>query len=266
MTLPRRDFLGIAGASGLIAAAAPLHGQPFASTASASGDGITPIAADWDMTWVDRVTGRHRAVFDSPGISDGAAVFRANMWMNQYREVYGTDRADMSPVVVLRHSGTALALDDDYWTKFDIARELAGEDTPRPAAPAPATPSQAGPASAAPSSAQPASSAETPSQAAASTAPATPSPASSSAGKNPLSGTGPNSLATFLDGGGIVLVCNVAFQQAAGRFRRADRNLSREAALELAKAHLIPRVILQPSGIFAALRAQEAGCHYILAG
>jgi hypothetical protein len=242
MTLPRRDFLGIAGASGLIAAAAPLHAQPFAATASFSGDGITPIAADWDMTWVDRVTGRHRAVFDSPGVSDGAAVFRANMWLNQYREVYGTERADMSPVIVLRHSGTALALNDDYWTKFDVARELAEDDAPRPAAPAPAPASPARPDSAS----------------------VTPSPASPR--KNPLSGTGPNSLATFLDGGGIVLVCNVAFQQAVGRFRRADRNLSRDAALELAKAHLVSRVILQPSGIFAALRAQEAGCHYILAG
>ena len=69
-----------------------------------------------------------------------------------------------------------------------------------------------------------------------------------------------------MDGGGIVLVCNVAFQQAVGRFRRADRGLSREAALDLAKAHLLPGMILQPSGIFAALRAQEAGCHYIIAG
>jgi hypothetical protein len=28
---------------------------------------------------------------------------------------------------------------------------------------------------------------------------------------------------------------------------------------------MVPGVILQPSGVFAAVRAQEAGCHYVRA-
>ena len=47
-----------------------------------------------------------------------------------------------------------------------------------------------------------------------------------------------------------------------GRIVEQDK-LERPAAraLEL----MIPGVILQPNGIFAALRAQEAGCNYVMA-
>jgi intracellular sulfur oxidation DsrE/DsrF family protein len=33
----------------------------------------------------------------------------------------------------------------------------------------------------------------------------------------------------------------------------------------MALKHLLPGVTLQPSGVFAVLRAQEAGCQYLLA-
>ena len=39
------------------------------------------------------------------------------------------------------------------------------------------------------------------------------------------------------------------------------KRYARTRALSL----LIPGVTLQPSGVFAALRAQEAGCRYLLA-
>jgi intracellular sulfur oxidation DsrE/DsrF family protein len=39
----------------------------------------------------------------------------------------------------------------------------------------------------------------------------------------------------------------------------------RDAAVARAKTMLIPGIVLQPSGVFAVLRAQEAGCNYILA-
>jgi hypothetical protein len=69
---------------------------------------------------------------------------------------------------------------------------------------------------------------------------------------------------SFIDAGGVVLACNWAFGMVVSEVRRKDKLEAAEArtrALEL----MIPGVILQPNGIFAALRAQEAGCRYILA-
>jgi intracellular sulfur oxidation DsrE/DsrF family protein len=42
--------------------------------------------------------------------------------------------------------------------------------------------------------------------------------------------------------------------------------LDRAALMEEFKANLLPGVILQPNGIYATMRAQQAGCVYIRAG
>jgi len=45
---------------------------------------------------------------------------------------------------------------------------------------------------------------------------------------------------------------------------KAER-VSTEEATKIAKSHILPGVLLQPSGVFAATRAQEAGCTYLKA-
>jgi hypothetical protein len=44
----------------------------------------------------------------------------------------------------------------------------------------------------------------------------------------------------------------------------ADMKLDQAKAREMALKHVVPGIILQPSGVFATLRAQEAGCQYLL--
>jgi len=178
------------------------------------------------MSWTERVTGKYKAVFDSPEMADGAALFRAVAWCDQYKEVYGSDRTDMSPVIVFRHTAIDLVMNDAYWSRFEIGKEGKVRDAQ----------------------------------------------GKKWAKANPVStqsaGTAPDAvkykLETFLASGGIVLACSWAFRFAAAHYRKAD-NLDAAGALAAAKKDLIPGVILQPNGIFAALRAQEAGCSYIMA-
>lgn len=230
MARPRREFLGWLGASTMLAATAgsPLRAQePGPARADAGpGNGLVPVSSDWDVTWVDRIQGKHRAVFDSPETSEGAAIFRAAMWRAQYKTIYGTEPADMTPVLVIRHGAIPLVMNDAYWARFAIGKEEKLKD--------PETKKWYT--------------------------------------VNPVRATAPNtppqwaafSLEALLASGGIVLACNLAFRMVVAKFHEADK-LTREQAEAKAKEHLLPGVILQPSGIFAVLRAQEAGCHYILA-
>ncbi|MGQ0764455.1 MAG: hypothetical protein ACT4OZ_02195 [Gemmatimonadota bacterium] len=64
--------------------------------------------------------------------------------------------------------------------------------------------------------------------------------------------------------GVIVLACNLALADLIETVRRID-NVTPEVARDRAVAALIPGVILQPSGVFAAVRAQQAGCAYVKA-
>ena len=220
MSTPRRAFLGWVGAGALASAAPPLAALEPSDRPS------RPLNDTWDMAWVERITGKYRAVFDSPDLSEGAALFRACMWRDQYKEVYGVERAEMSPVLVIRHGAIAMAMDDGYWEQFRVGKEekLKNQKTKKWET---ANPFRA-------------------------TAPGTPERYAA------------YSLEGFMGSGGIVLACNLAFQAAVWKYREAEK-LTREAATERAKQHLIPGIILQPSGVFATLRAQEAGCGYILA-
>jgi hypothetical protein len=231
MSTNRRRFLGwLGGASLLGVTGTPsLAGASVSRPSEASGardDHAPAIAETWDMSWTARVTGKYKAVFDSPEISDGAALVRAVAWCDQYKEVYGAERAEMSPVLVLRHSAIDLVMQDAHWARFQVGKENKLRDAKGKKW------TMVNPVSAA------------------------------SAGSAPAATK--YKLETFIASGGIVLACGWAFRFVSSRYRTADK-LDAAAALARAKEELIPGIILQPNGIFAALRAQEAGCSYIMA-
>jgi len=220
MSTPRRDFIGWLGGSALFASAGiPLRSHEIGLAQP------QPRSSDFDMSWTDRVKGSHRAVFDSPEVNEGGAVFRAVFWRKQYNQVYGTDASDMTAVLVLRHQGIALAMDDAYWAEFEIGKELKMKDDKKKWA-------KANPVAVA--------------------APGTPEQFADV------------NLASFQKSGGIVLACNMAFGDVVGHYKEKTKATDAEAR-KTAISHLVPGVILQPSGFFAALRAQETGCHYFMA-
>jgi hypothetical protein len=225
MPSSRRGFLSWLGSASALGLLAPSR-LPAASPAQLSDiEGHAPALAEtWDMSWTSRLNGKYKAVFDSPEASEGAAVFRAVSWIEQYKEVYNADPAELSAVVVLRHLGFYFAMNDEYWTTFDVAKELKIRDQNgrkwskvNPLGPA---------------------------------------------GAGADEKTRKYSLAGFQALGGIVLGCAWSFGGASSQIAKKE-SLDKEAARARAKAMLLPGVILQPNGVFAALRAQEAGCGYI---
>lgn len=220
----RRRFFGWLGGASLLGAA----GIPVDAARTASAPlraPLVPVSDTWDVSWTDRVTGEHRAVFDSPEAAYGAALFRANAWCDHYKEVYGTDRQAMSPVVVFRHLAIDMVMDDAYWQYFRIGKALKIRDEKNKWA-------ESNPIS------------------------ARSLPADSMQRRGRIE--------TFIANGGIVLACGWAFAGIPVERYKATDKLDTEAATARAHEHLIPGVILQPNGIFAVLRAQEVGCHYVL--
>ena len=223
MSNPRRDFLGWLGATTVFAAA----GAPLAAREpGAEALPLNPVDDKWDVSWVDRLQAKHRAVFDCVDVSEGMGLYRALFWRKGFNAVYGTAPNEMNPVLVIRHAAIPLAMNDAYWARFQVGRDVKMKD--------PATKKWYV--------------------------------------RNPIRVTDPgtpaewadSSLEGFMRSGGVVLACNLAFQEVIYKFHERDK-LSRPDAEKAAKEHLIPGVILQPSGVFAVLRAQQAGCGYILA-
>lgn len=221
MLTRRREFLESIALGGVGAAAL---GALDAARAEAQG----PAARLWDLTWVKRLGGKHRAVFDIPAIEDGYGVWRAVLWRKQYAAVFGIPEAQLTTVLNIRHDGIALVLNQDFWRRYDIAAEWRVKDPVTRLA----------------------------------------------TSRNPiLDRTGPNALPPeyedftlekVMAGGAIVLACAMALRDCAEVVSQHDR-ISKAAAEQAVRDMIHPGVIVQPSGIFSAVLAQENGCAYVRA-
>ncbi len=220
MTGDRRNFLGRL-ATGAAVAAGALGADPKSLEAEPR---VRPVSDKWDMSWMDRINGKFRAVFDSPKIEGGGEIWRAVIWRDQIMEVYGVKDPEVNPVLVIRHAGIPLVMNDAFWIRHKIGKKRKVKD---------------------PSSGKTVEL----------------NPISNFDGrKNVPEWMANSSIAKFTERGGIVLGCNFAFGMMVGLEAEADKEHAKEAR-DRALGYLLPGVILQPSGFFALLEAQRAGCH-----
>jgi hypothetical protein len=202
----------------------------FGGAAPAAAAPLPRARDPWDDSWVQRVTGSHRQVFDAPDIAEGNALHQARVFMQGYKDVYGATDADTSAVLVFRHEAIPMVLIDDAWDRYGLGKRLKLKD--------PTT--------------------------------------GKTAKRNPFINGKPDDphalvwpdggLDTLMSRGAVVLACDLALGYFARTVIAKADKVDGDEAKRRAKAALLPGVVLQPSGIFAVARAEEAGCHYILSG
>ena len=155
-------------------------------------------------------------------------MWRASIWEKQYQEVLGAKPSELSAVLVLRHNGIVLAMQQTYWDKYDVGKDknvlhpVTQQGTDR-----------------------------------------NPALLSSKRGEVPEM-FDDAALDRFIARGGVALACDLALRDVVEVIQKKE-NASAEEARKRAIGMLVPGVILQPSGVFAALHAQDAGCKYIRA-
>jgi hypothetical protein len=196
---------------------------PAALGAETPEPGPEPVSADWDTSWRGRVRGPFRAVFDNPVVNYGSGLWRAADWKKTVPEVYGVKLKDVSAVLVIRHEAIPMIMNHAYWERHEIGAELKANDS--------------------------------------SGNPVKHNPYFSREGDEPKEGRGGPTIDGFLASGGIVLACNYAFGFMVGKEAKKGE-MSRDDARKVVLEQVIPGVILQPSGFFAVIEAQRAGCHF----
>ncbi len=215
---PRRDFL-----AQLATAGAVITGVTLAPLARAEAQAAS--TAPFDDSWTRRVTAaKYKAVFDSPGVEDGLALVHATFFAQGYREQFDAKPSDIVPVVVLRHAGTPLALNDAMWQKYALGERTKVKD--------PLTKEDA-----------------------------VRNPFARREEKDGL--VSPEaSIEALVASGAVVLACNKAAMRMAAQYAQKLNRDVEEVRAEF-RAGLLPGVVYQPSGIYAVHRAQEVGCTFI---
>jgi hypothetical protein len=225
---PRREFLARAATTAVVMVAGSACVSPLgAAGVSAGGETRRRQPSPFDDTWTTRVrAAAHKAVFDSPDVSDGLALGHAAAFMDNYHEMFDTRDADTVPVIVLRHQGTVIAMGDALWDKYELGKRtklvdpVTGEVTRR----------------------------------------------------NPFVNVGKDdkhaliepgcTLPALRGRGAVLLACNRALMHFASQ-KAKEMKLNEDDVKAEFRAGLVPGVILQPSGIYAQIRAQEAGCELV---
>ena len=179
----------------------------------------------WDMSWLEPIkAATYRAVIDVSTLEDGYALHLASMLMDQVREVHGASDDTMKIVLVHRRGGTPIIFNDTLWERFPIGEQTKHTDS-RTKAPSRRNPFYL---------------------------PLADASAESAATR----------LATLQKRGVIALVCNIAANNWAHSLAEASKRDTAEVKKEVF-ANLVPGTIVVPSGVFALMRAQNAGCAYM---
>ena len=186
-----------------------------------------PAPSPYDISWTAKLTGKYRAVFDTPSINGGSGVWRAGSWVNHYKSVVKADITDINPVIVIRHAGIPLIMNNEFWDRYDIAKENNVRDfndkkTKR-----------------------------------------NPVLVTVEEDKIPAS-FADMALHKQIERGIIVLGCNAAFGgmvSLVAKKEKLDFGEARKQALTM----VVPGVILQPNGIFGVTMAQHNGCAFVAA-
>ena len=112
--VPRRDFLR----AGSLLAVGPLLEGCAAATAAPAANVPSPVRQSaWDMSWLDRVTGKYRVVFNVTRI-DGMGFGQGWNWLEGHVQAHGLTDAELNLVFVLRHEAVRMVLAEAMWTRI----------------------------------------------------------------------------------------------------------------------------------------------------
>jgi len=179
-------------------------------------------APGWDMSWVERVSAARYKAVVDTMKIQDDELETALDLMDTFHEVYPGD--EMRVVVVLRHYAAAMGLNDAMWDRYAIGEERTITD------------------------------------------PATKAPAK----RNVYLRAAPDAkeawerngkIEPLVARGVIFLVCNRAAMSLASTLAKKANKPVEEVKADL-RANLVPGATLMPNGIFALIRAQNAGCAF----
>src|SRR5256884_2002958 len=224
LTTHRRGFLGRIAAG---AAALGLGGLVAPLEAAARPRPPRDVSANPEFeAWLNKITGKHKMIFDIPEPNGGFGFAWARVFLNTTNENYGTTDADNTVVIVLRHNGIPFGIQSPMWAKYKFGEFFKLNDGVTKEAALRNTFAQV------------------------------------KAGELPIPGMAVDELAAK---GVLFGICNIALTIYSGMFAK-QMGPQPEPSKKEWIANLLPGVTVAPPGAIPVHRAHEQGCAYCFAG
>lgn len=114
---PRRGFLGRVAAAAMGIAA----GGALPAALAAESTPATTLDPQLEA-WFDKLTGKHRSLFDAPRPNEGMPAIWPRVYLNTMQATYPGETT--SAIVILRHEALPLALQDSIWAKYKLGEMI----------------------------------------------------------------------------------------------------------------------------------------------
>ena len=223
----RRAFLKKVAAGGAVLAAAAADPLMAAAQAAAAPATRQPQAMQWDDTWATALANaKYRAVIDSPEMGEGDFFWHAQAFIDGCKQALGAADGEVAVAVVIRHAAIAAAYNDTIWSKYDLGKRLKVKD--------PATNKHAkrNPFLMVPE------------------------------GATNIDWMRPVTILALGERGVTFPCCNRATRFLSSQIAGwSDQDLN--AVYEELKQNLVPGARLQPTGLYATMRAQQVGAAFM---
>jgi intracellular sulfur oxidation DsrE/DsrF family protein len=211
----RRQFIGtLAAGTGLLATSIPTIASPVTTAANQAED------------WFKQVKGKHRIIYDAPEVHGGFPIIWSWVFLKTNNET-GSPDTDLTALVVLRHNGIVMGMDDKLWAKYKLGEQFKVTDMTTNA------PSLRNPFN-------------VPTDGA-------------------FKMLGIDGIKALQARGVMFCVCDMALT-VNSMMAAKGMNMTPEDVKKEWVAGLLPGVQVVPSGVWAVARAQEKGCSYCYAG
>lgn len=224
----RREFLKRIAASGVVLAASAA--DPLRAAAQAVIPPAPPgqaQATSWDDSWATTLAaGKYKAVIDGPELGEADFLWQAHAFIDGCKKVLGAAESEVAVAVVIRHAAIAVAYNDTIWAKYDLGKRLKVKD------PVTRKPAKRNPFLMVPE------------------------------GTTGMDWMKPMTLAGLGARGVTFPCCNMATRLLSSQIAGWAK-VDRAAVYEELKANLVPGARLQPTGLYATMRAQQVGAAFM---
>ena len=119
-SLPRRSFLAaVATAAGATAL------TPLFSGAEGRLEAAEASAAPWDLSWLDKLEGKHRQVFEiGKKIEDVPGPLHVvGNYLDAWRDVYRLEFPQINTIVGIAGTGFPINVNDSIWAKYKVGEK-----------------------------------------------------------------------------------------------------------------------------------------------
>ncbi len=86
-------------------------------------------SAEWDLSWLDDLKGKHRQLFDVGEINgERSPLHITQNYLNAHRDVYGLAFPDINTVVGIAGRGFPINASDPLWVKYSLGEQWRVKD------------------------------------------------------------------------------------------------------------------------------------------